>query len=220
MSALREAVGLEMRLRGFSPRTHESYLHAMEELWKFHQRSLERLTCQDVQRFLDEAITVRKLAWATINVYFSAFRFLYEQVLKRGAHEFSIPPRGRSRTRPKILSREEVRKLLDAPRNVKHRAFLSLVYGSGLRVSEAVNVKPVQVDRGRMMLFVTGKGHPPSPRLRRGTPGPVHAVGAPHAQVAGRTLARQPPRVVFLLRERQVLSDGRWHGPGDLLPGP
>ena len=159
MSALREAVGLEMRLRGFSPRTHESYLHAMEELWDFHKRSLDRLSCQDVQRFLDEAITVRKLAWATINVYFSAFRFLYGQVLKRGAHQFSIPPRGRSRTRPMILSREEVRKLLDAPRSVKHRALLSMIYGSGLRVSEAVNVKPVQVDRGRMMLFVTGKGH-------------------------------------------------------------
>jgi len=47
-----------------------------------------------------------------VNVYFSAYRFLYEQVLKRKREEFSIPPRGRSRTRPKILSRDEVRKLL------------------------------------------------------------------------------------------------------------
>ena len=159
MSALREAVCLEMRLRGFSPRTHESYLHALEQLWAFYERPLERLSCAEVQRFLDEVITVRKLAWATVNVYFSAYRFLYEQVLKRQAHEFSIPPRGRSRTRPKILSRAEVRALLAAPRSLKHRALLSLVYGSGLRVSEAVNVQPVHVDRGRMMLFVTGKGH-------------------------------------------------------------
>ena len=159
MSRLREAVCLEMRLRGFSPRTHESYLHALEQLWAFYRRRLDRLTCQEVQRFLDETITVRKLAWATVNVYFSAYRFLYEQILKRNPHEFSIPPRGRSRTRPKILSRDEVRRLLDAPRALKHRALLSMVYGSGLRVSEVVNVQPVHVDRGRMMLFVTGKGH-------------------------------------------------------------
>jgi len=159
MSALREAVWLQMRLRGFSPRTHESYIHALEQLWAFHKRPLERLSCEEVQRFLDEVITVRKLAWATVNVYFSAFRFLYEQVLKRKSHEFSIPPRGRSRTRPRILSRQEVATLISTPRRIKHRALLSMVYGSGLRVSEVVNVQPVHVDRGRMMLFVTGKGH-------------------------------------------------------------
>ena len=159
MSTLREAVCLQMRLRGFSPRTHESYLYALEQLWAFHRQPLERLTCGQVQQFLDDVITVRKLAWATVNVYFSACRFLYEQVLRRSAHQFSIPPRGRSRTRPGVLSVEETRRLIETPRNVKHRALLSLVYGSGLRVSEVVLVQPVDVDRGRMMLKVTGKGH-------------------------------------------------------------
>lgn len=159
MSKLREEVCLQMRLRGFSPRTHESYLFALEQLWAFHRQPLERLTCEQVQQFLDEIITVRKLAWATVNVYFSACRFLYEQVLRRPAHQFSIPPRGRSRTRPGVLSVEETRRLIGTPRNVKHRALLSLVYGSGLRVSEVVLVQPVHVDRGRMMLKVTGKGH-------------------------------------------------------------
>jgi site-specific recombinase XerD len=57
------------------------------------------------------------------------------------------------------LSWEEVRRLIEAPRRVKHRALLSMTYGSGLRVSEVVRVRPVDVDRGRMMLKVTGKGH-------------------------------------------------------------
>ena len=62
MSRLREAACLEMRLRGFSPRTHESYLHAWEQLWAFYRRRLDRLSCQDVQRFLDETITMRPRA--------------------------------------------------------------------------------------------------------------------------------------------------------------
>lgn len=160
MSALREAVCLEMRLRGFSPRTHESYLYALSQLWAFHRRNLAQLTCGDVQRFLDEIVTVRKLAWATVNVYFSACRFLYEQVLKRPAREFSIPPRGRSGKRPGVLNRQEVERLIATPRNVKHRALLAMAYGSGLRVSEVVRVKIADVDRGRMMLRVEqGKGH-------------------------------------------------------------
>ncbi|GAG36748.1 unnamed protein product, partial [marine sediment metagenome] len=156
---LRESVLLEMRLRGLSPKTHQSYIHAMEELAKFHWRPLETLLCAEVQVFLDHLITVRKLAWSTINVYFSAYRFLYTQVLRRSKREFSIPPRGRSGTRPGILSREEVYKLIESPRNIKHRALLSMVYGSGLRVSEVVKTQPVDVDRGRMMLKVNGKGH-------------------------------------------------------------
>jgi site-specific recombinase XerD len=159
MSALREAVLMQMRLRGFAAATVESYIHALEELARFYWRPLETLVCGEVQVFLDQLISVRKLAWATINVYFSAYRFLYEQVLKRPAQEFSIPPRGRSGTRPGILSRAEVRQLIEAPPNLKHCALLSMVYGSGLRVSEVVRVQPVDVDRGRLMLKVTGKGH-------------------------------------------------------------
>ncbi len=158
-SALREAVELQMRLRGFSPRTHESYIHALEELARFYWRPLESLVCAEVQRFLDHLITKRKLAWSTINVYFSAYRFLYEQVLKWPKKRFSIPRRGRSQTRPGVLSREETIRLIEAPRNLKHRTLLSMVYGSGLRVSEVVNVQAHHIDRGRMMLFVTGKGH-------------------------------------------------------------
>jgi len=160
MSALREAVLLQMRLRGFSPNTVDAYIHAMVELWKFFKRPLERLTCEEVQRFLDEIITVRKRAWATVNVYFSAYRFLYQQVLKRPAHEFSIPSRGRSGTRPGVISRQEVERLIAAPLNLKHRALLAMTYGSGLRVSEVVRVRIADVDRGRMRLFVgDGKGH-------------------------------------------------------------
>ena len=159
MSALRESVLLQMRLRGFSPSTVDSYIHALEQLWAFHKQPLERLNCEEVQRFLDEIITVRKLAWATVNVYFSACRFLYEQVLKRTPHEFSIPPRGRSGRRPSVLNRNEVQRLIEAPRSLKHRALLAMTYGSGLRVSEVVRVRIADVDRSRLTLRVEqGKG--------------------------------------------------------------
>jgi site-specific recombinase XerD len=160
MSALRESVLLQMRLRGFAASTVTKYIHTMEQLWAFHRRPLDRLSCLEVQRFLDELITVRKLAWSTVNVYCSAYRFLYEEVLHRSGREFTIPPRGRSGKRPGVLSRQEVARVIDAPHNLKHRALLAMTYGSGLRVSEVVRVKITDIDRERMMLRVEqGKGH-------------------------------------------------------------
>lgn len=160
MSALRCEVERQMRLRSFSPRTHESYIHALEELARFYWRPLESLTCEQVQLFLDHIIGERKLSWSTVNVYFSACRFLYEKVLKHNRHEFSIPPRGRSGKRPAVLAPEEVGRILDALLNLKHRALLHMTFGSGLRVSEVIKVRPRHIDRGRLMLFVEGgKGH-------------------------------------------------------------
>jgi len=159
MSALRDRVHLEMRLRGFSPRTVESYIHALKELARFYWEPLDALSCDQVQQFLDEVITFRELAWSTVNVYVSAYRFLYAQVLKRPVHQFRLPPRGRSGKRPGVLSPGDVQKLIAAPPSLKHRALLSLAYGSGLRVSELVRVRIKDVDRGRMMLRVDqGKG--------------------------------------------------------------
>jgi integrase/recombinase XerD len=158
-SALRESVELEMRLRGSAAKTHDSYIHAMEELAGYYWRPLEGLTCAEVQVFLDELITTRELSWSTVNVYFSAYRLVYESVLRRPADQFSLPLRGRSGTRPGVLSRSEVTRVLVAPRNVKHRAILAMAYGSGLRVSEAVRIRPCEISRERMMLRVEqGKG--------------------------------------------------------------
>jgi len=159
-SQLRDEVNMHMRLRGFSPRTIESYTHAYEELARYYMRPLDTLNCDDVQKFLDDLVSVRKLEWSTINVYFSAYRLLYEKILGWDKRRFSIPRRGRSGKLPGVLSQEEVKQLIRTHANIKHQALLAMIYGSGLRVSEAVILRPVHIDRDRMMvLVVQGKGH-------------------------------------------------------------
>ena len=159
-SQLRDKVNMHMRLRSFSPRTIESYTHTYEELARYYMRPLDTLSCEEIQQFLDNLVTARKLEWSTINVYFSAYRLIYEKILGWDKKRFSIPRRGRSGKRPGILSQDEVKKLIRVHKNVKHRALLAMIYGSGLRVSEAIVLRPVHIDRGRMMLRVEqGKGH-------------------------------------------------------------
>jgi len=161
MGALRERFLQYMRVKGFSVKTLDSYEHAIVELTRAYKVSPDTLDNAQIQTHVDNLIRVRKLAWSTVNVHVSAFRCFYGEMLKRPAAEFSLPPRGRSKKRPRVLDRESVRKILQAPVCLKHRALLTLTYGSGLRVSEVVNLKPCHIESApdRMVVRVEqGKG--------------------------------------------------------------
>jgi site-specific recombinase XerD len=86
----------------------------------------------------------------------SALRFLLETVLGRPRLAQRIPRPRKSATLPDVLSREEVVRLLRAPRNLKHRALLHLLYSSGLRVSEVVRLRPADVEEERGVVRVRG----------------------------------------------------------------
>jgi len=162
MGELRERFGQHMRLRGFAEKTQESYLRAMLDLVRAYRVSPDQLTNEQIQAHLDRLIRERRLAWSTVNVYFSAYRCFFRELLKRQSTEFFLPPRGRSRKRPMVLDREAVRRILEAPRNLKHRALLTMVYGSGLRVSEVCRLRPHHIESApdRMMVRVEqAKGH-------------------------------------------------------------
>lgn len=159
VSPLRKRMITVMRVRDLSVKTEESYLHAIEQLAVFYKRSPDLLSRDEVIGFLEDCVTNRNLSRSTVNVYFCACRFLYQQVLKREPLSFKLPCRSRSRKRPQILSPEECLRIINELNNLKHRAFLYMVYGSGLRVSEAVHLLPQHIESDRMMVFVkSGKG--------------------------------------------------------------
>lgn len=57
---------------------------------------------------------------------------------------------------PEILSKTEVKQLLDSVKNLKHRVLLTLLYSSGLRIGEALAMKPTDIDSDRMLIFIKG----------------------------------------------------------------
>jgi site-specific recombinase XerD len=134
----------------------------MVELSGFYDCSPEKLSNDQIQRFLQESMQQRQWARSTVNVYFSAFRYFYSNVLGWDRIQFSIPPRGRAQTKPIVLSRVEVGRLIDSTGNRKHRALLMTAYGSGVRVCELVKLKPTDIESSpdRMMIRVEqGKGN-------------------------------------------------------------
>lgn len=160
MTPLRALMLDQMTLRHLAEKTKIAYVAAVASLAKFYRQSPDRLTEDQVHRYLLYLIKERKLAWSTCNIAFAAFRFFYTSVLKRPAAGFSIPPRQSQKKLPYPLTVEEALRLVTVPANPKHRALLMTVYGAGLRVSEAVHLKPQHIESSRMLIRVEqGKGN-------------------------------------------------------------
>ena len=161
MTELRARFQQYMRVAGFAAKTQESYETAVEDLTRVYGIAPDRLSLEQIQQYLDDLIVKRQLAWSTVNVRCSAFQCFYRNLLKRPHVAFNLPPRGRSRHKPIVLDRATVGRILAALDNLKHQALLTLVYGSGLRVSEVCRLRPHHIESAadRMVVRVEqGKG--------------------------------------------------------------
>jgi integrase/recombinase XerD len=159
MSELRTRMIRDMALRGFSPRTHESYVAAVVRLARYYHRSPDQLTNEEVHAYLAHLIQERKLSWSTCAQAAHACRFLYHVTLGRPPAHFSVPAPKQPQKLPDILSRQEVWRLLRACAHPWHRLLLATTYAGGLRVSELVALKVADLDADRMTIpIVQGKG--------------------------------------------------------------
>jgi integrase/recombinase XerD len=138
MGLLREKMIKDMKLRGFSPRTQQSYVDAVAGLAKFYNQSPDGLNEEQVQEYLLYLMEERRLSWSTCNVATAALRFLYGTTLGQQSISLAIPPRKKVSRLPEILSTEDLVRLFNTAHNPKHRVLLMTTYGGGLRVSEVV----------------------------------------------------------------------------------
>jgi integrase/recombinase XerD len=146
-------------LQRYAEKTKKAYLYTIADLSSFHRQSADDLTNEQVQDYLLYYIRDKKLSWSSCNIRFCALKKYYQDYLGYDDSKFTIPPRPRSRKLPMLLSKEEVRSILQAPTNLKYRALLTTIYGSGLRVSEVVKLRPEHIESKRMQIRVEqGKG--------------------------------------------------------------
>ena len=159
MTPLRQQMIDAMRQRGFSPRTHESYLAAVSGLARYHRRSPAVLDAAELQAYFNHLVQERDLSAATCRVHLHGIRFLYLQVLKWPQVDLELVVPKRPQRVPELLTRAEVARILAACTNPKHRMLLETTYGCGLRVSEVVALRVHDIDGERQLLRIEqGKG--------------------------------------------------------------
>ena len=101
----------------------------------------------------------KNLAWSTCNVIVSSIRFFYKVILKKSHENFYLPYAKKPHTLPDILTRHEIKTLLNVTKNPKHHAIFMTVYGAGLRVSEVAQLTIDDIDSHAHVICVQqGKG--------------------------------------------------------------
>lgn len=153
-TALRERTINTLKLGHYAERTIHTYIDWLIRLSEHYQCSPAELSNEQVQAYLLYLIEERGLAWSTVNQALSAFRFLYEKVLYQPGVKLRVPARRKVTRRALVFSPDQIRSLLDAAQNPKHRALLMTTYGAGLRVSEVVRLRPEHIESSRHLIRV------------------------------------------------------------------
>jgi integrase/recombinase XerD len=150
-----EKLKSELRLRGFSPLTVRNYLFFVDKFLKRTNKPVEELNEDDVKAYLSEMFDTKSKN--TIMLAAASLKFYFQQVLKKDFNGIPLPKK--DKRLPEVLTKDEVRNLIDSTDTIKSRLILSLLYSTGLRVSEIVNLKVEDLNLGEKTGWVRkGKG--------------------------------------------------------------
>jgi integrase/recombinase XerD len=160
MTPVRQRMTEDMQVRNLSSHTQASYVQQVSLFARYFNKSPEVLGPEEIRAYQVYLTNERKLAPSSILIAVSALRFLYKVTLhKKWTFEDMIPAPKKPQTLPVVLSPEEVLQFLDCIPGLKHRTILTTCYAAGLRISEAVSLKPADIDSSRMVIRVEqGKG--------------------------------------------------------------
>jgi len=156
MTVLRQRMLEDLRIRNYAPRTVEAYIRWVAEFSKHFHRPPDQLGPEEIRCWQLHLLEEKQVKQATYIQAVCALRFFYRNTLNRKIEMDRIPLPKYEQKLPVILSKEEVKALLEAPRNLGHRAILATMYGAGLRISEAAHLKVTDLDRERKVIWVRG----------------------------------------------------------------
>lgn len=130
-----------MRVTGYRKKTIEAYVRCVEEIGE-----------QDLMNFLDK-LAIKHRSTFTMNQYHAAYKLYMTKILNKN-WDLPFSYAKRHKKLPVVLSRDEIGRVIAATKNFKHKILLALTYGSGMRVSEVVNVKIGDIDLLQLCIHV------------------------------------------------------------------
>lgn len=149
----------DLKLKNYQKRTAQSYMRAVRQLQNFACKAVEDITEEDVREYW--LYCKEELGWggATLRISYSGIKLFYSLTLKRDWEVLRSVKFERDQTLPVVLNIDEVRATLAAIGSLQNRAFFTVMYGCGLRLSEAINLQVPDVDGVRKFVHVRhGKG--------------------------------------------------------------
>ncbi len=147
----------ELRLRNYSRKTIKSYKSCIVSFLQYlHPRHPKDITSDEIRTYLLHLIDDKKFSAGTVNQVFNALRFYYVEMLKTTYKIGEIHRPKKEKKLPDILDEDEVIRIFQSVKNLKHRIMLMMTYASGLRASEVVNLRIEDVDVKRELIHIRG----------------------------------------------------------------
>lgn len=159
MSELRQRMIECLQLRGLSARTQESYVRAVRQLAEHYHKSPDLITEAELRQYFLFLKNVKHYSRPTMTIAICGLKFFFERTLAKEWTTFILVRPAPEKKLPVILSREEVRQILNLIRLPRYQVCLATIYSCGLRLQEGTNLRVADIDSGRMMIHVRhGKG--------------------------------------------------------------
>ena len=157
---LLEKLKEDMELRGFSKHTKASYYRKAKEITEYFGKPMRQVKIQELREYILKYLREeRGLTEKSANYYNHVIRFIYDVVIDVPINKRQLPLYKIKRRLPKILSEEELNVFFNVCENYMYKTIFMMIYGSGLRISEATNIRIEDIDSKKMRLFVrNGKG--------------------------------------------------------------
>lgn len=144
------------RLR-YSECTVENYtLQLKKFLVYLHPRTVDLANTDDVNSYLLYLVDERKVSASTQNMAINAIKFLFEKVYRGERKVYFIDRPRKPDMLPTVLSTEEMSMLIAKISNLKHKCLICILYATGLRISEVLSLRLVDIDVHRMLVTVRG----------------------------------------------------------------
>lgn len=144
-----------MTEKRYSGRSIEAYKSLLELFFKyFDGKDPFFITEEDISDFFHDYIIQHGYSASYHNQLISAIKIFYHVNGSREIDSSSLVRPRRGRSLPKVFSKEEVKSILNASRNIKHRLILWMIYSCGLRRSELINIRLTDLDRSRSILNI------------------------------------------------------------------
>jgi integrase/recombinase XerD len=159
MTEMRRRMEEELKLRGYSPRTHKAYVDWVRRFAEHYHRPPEQMGTEEVRAYLLDLLEIRKLSRSSLVQALCALKFFYGQVLHRPCEVEDLRFPRRKRKLPAVLSEPEVRRLFEAAEDLREQVILMTLYSAGLRLSELLHLQIKDIDSTKMQIRIRqGKG--------------------------------------------------------------
>lgn len=156
-SGFLEALEQKLILKAYSPSTIRTYKSQFTQFLTFYKdRDIHALTTADIEHYIYHLITTYRISTTKQNQMINAIKAYYEHVLGQERTYYDIQRPKKPKELPGVLSKQEVKKIINQPKNIKHKAILYTIYSAGLRCGEVTSLRVEDIHSEDQYIFVKG----------------------------------------------------------------